>query len=51
MYILGSVHIAAICAIKLSAIEVTGRYICVYILGGVRSAVMSAVKHSRTQVV
>ena len=40
MYILGSVHIAAMYAIKRYMIEVTWRYICMYIMGSIHIAVM-----------
>jgi len=46
VYILGSVHIAAMCAIKRSAIDVALRYIIMYILGSIYIAVMCAIKHS-----
>jgi hypothetical protein len=46
MYIMGSVHIAVMCAIKPSAIEVTSRHISVYILGSVLIPAMCAIRHS-----
>jgi hypothetical protein len=50
MYIQGSVHIAAMYAVKHSAIEVAFGDIVMYILGSVLIAAMSAVKHSEINV-
>jgi len=41
---------AAMCAIKHSAIEVGLRYIIMYILGSVHIAVMCAIKHLSVKV-
>jgi hypothetical protein len=50
VYILGSVLIAVMCAIKHSAIEVACRNIIVYIQGNVHIAAMCAIKHSAIEV-
>jgi hypothetical protein len=50
VYILGSVHIPAVCVIKHSGHWNISRYIIVYILGSVHIAVICAVKHSAKEV-
>jgi hypothetical protein len=50
VYIQGSVHIAAICAIKDSGNHSTWRYINVYILCRVHIPLKCVIKHSVTQV-
>jgi hypothetical protein len=47
---MGSIHIAAVCAIKHLATDVTLRGICVYIQGSVHIPAMCAIKDSRIKV-
>jgi hypothetical protein len=50
VYILGSVHIAVMFAVKHSAKEVTSRDIFIYMMESVHIAVMCAVRHSAIDV-